>query len=53
MQIGVDARILVPGYPAVLEKMADLQHVRTIVDPWTTGGAVLMKGQTPDGVPAT
>ena len=29
MRIGVDARILVPGYPAVLEKMPDLRHVRT------------------------
>ena len=44
MRIGVDARILVPGYPAVLEKMADLQHVRTLADPWTTGGTRLMKG---------
>ena len=50
MRIGVDARILVPGYPAVLDKMSDLRHVRTIADPWTTGGAALMKGRTPDGV---
>jgi starch synthase len=50
LQIGVDARILVPGYPAVLEKMADLRHVRTLADPWTTGGTALMLGRTPDGV---
>ena len=35
------------GYPAVLEKMADLQHVRTLADPWTTGGTALMKGKRP------
>jgi starch synthase len=50
LQIGVDARILVPGYPAVLEKMADLRHVRTLADPWTSGGTALMLGRTPDGV---
>jgi starch synthase len=51
MRIGVDARILVPGYPAVLDKLADLRPVRTLADPWTIGGTVLMKGVTPDGVP--
>jgi starch synthase len=51
IKIGVDARLLVPGYPAVLDKLADLKPVRTLADPWTTGGTVLMLGRTPDGVP--
>ncbi|UEM03496.1 glycogen synthase GlgA [Skermanella rosea] len=51
IEIGIDARLLVPGYPAVLAKLADLRPVRTLADPWTRGGSVLMLGRTPDGVP--
>ena len=55
MRIGVDARILVPGYPAVLDKLADLRPVRTLADPWTTGGDFGVRVHTIDtgGVPLT
>src|SRR5690349_4269393 len=49
--IGIDARLLVPGYAAVLNGLSDVRFVRQLADPWSSGGTRLVLGRTPDGVP--
>src|SRR5690349_10919284 len=49
--LGVDVRLLLPGFPAVLDGLVDKRPAYTIEDPWT-GSARLVFGHTPDGTPA-
>ncbi|HEV7370563.1 glycogen synthase GlgA [Arenibaculum sp.] len=48
--LGADARLLLPGYPAVLDGLADARRIRHLPDPWTGGTARLVHGTTPAGV---
>jgi len=49
---GADARILIPGYPAVLSKVRNLTHVTQFDLIPQIGSATLMQGEMPDsGVP--
>lgn len=47
-EMGEDVRILIPGYPAVLEKLIDPKPVVTIDQLPVIGSATLMMGQMPD-----
>ena len=50
--LGADVRILIPGYPAVLEKLQHCQPVTTIGELPFVGSVTLIMGQMPDtGVP--
>lgn len=47
-ELGEDVRILIPGYPAVLEKLKDTKHVATI-DHFPAAGPIrLLEGRMPD-----
>lgn len=51
--IGIDVRVLMPGYPAVMKGMRDLQDVGPVITGLPGGGeAQLRRGFLPDKVPA-
>jgi starch synthase len=49
--LGTDARLLLPGFPAVLDGLVDARPVWGLPDPWSGGTARLILGRTPDDVP--
>jgi starch synthase len=49
--LGVDARILLPGYPAVLRGVPDLRVLADLPSPWAGAPARILAGRTADGVP--
>ncbi|HEU4708474.1 MAG TPA: glycogen synthase GlgA [Methylophilaceae bacterium] len=51
-ELGEDVRILIPGYPAVLEKIRDGKPVATVHELPLVGSATLILGEMPEtGVP--
>lgn len=49
---GADLRLLLPGFPALLQAAAPLAPIRQLPDLMGGGGARLLLGRTPAGVPA-
>ena len=49
-RLGVDARVLLPGYPAVLEGLAGLRPVRALSGLPGVGHATLLEGRLPGDV---
>jgi starch synthase len=50
--MGEDVRILIPGYPAVLEKLTNSKPIATVTHLPFVGSATLVSGEMPDsGVP--
>jgi starch synthase len=50
-QLGVDVRVLLPGYPAVMEALPGLKWVARFADMPGMPDADLLEGALPDGVP--
>lgn len=51
-ELGADIRLLIPGYPAVLDGLADVQPVAELAGlPGQVGSARLVLGKSPNGVP--
>jgi starch synthase len=49
--LGADARVLLPGFPALLRGIPDLQPAGALADLMGLGPARFLCGRTPDGVP--
>ena len=52
VELGVDARVLLPGYPAVLDGLEGLRPVRALFGLPGVGHATLLEGRLPGGVTA-
>ena len=49
--VGADARVLLPGFPALLRQLPDLRPVGGLEDLLGQGPARFLRADTPDGVP--